>query len=367
MIIYYAPALFLLVSLVFLFVKAKAVDLILAILLIIFVSVVTGSHYFSVSDYENYFDLYKIIPEIDIFKFSDLKYYYGEVGFVYLVSMLKYLKIPFIAFTLILSCISISLKCYFYFKLNRKPLYSVSIYLCLYFILVEFILIRWSVAVGLIVVGYYFIFTNKNIYSKFFLAFSFLFHYFSLIFIVASFFAKKFYSFRCYFTLMVISFLISSVVSISDVSLISSFNTSVTTKIAFYLLEVDTTVGLISRVKVLFYSFFILLYLASVPRNSLDENLKFLINNSMIFIFLSILFFEFPALFQRTTIITDIFCIATIVRIIEIKYSKNALGLFGVLSSLSIFFIVWLFLDVSNSFNVRVWDYKSWFDFMWYY
>lgn len=364
MIIYYAPILFLLISLIFLHVKGKGIQYTLSMLLVFFVTIITGSHYYSVSDYENYAELYSAIPDISALKITDLKYYYGEVGFVYLISLLKYINLPFVLFTLLLSFVSIVLKSYFFFKFNRLVFYSLSIYLCMYFILVEFIVIRWSVAVGLILVGYYFIFLKKRKMGLLFLLSSFVFHYFSLFFILVSFVVNRFFSLKIYICIFVLSVIFSSVLNNLDWGALIGFNTSVTTKIAYYMLEKDTEVGFISRAKLIVFSTLILCYLALTPRGRIDLQLRFLINVSMIFVCFSILFFELPALFQRTTVVTDIFCIATFVRILEDKWKGNSLYFLCVLSFISTMFIIWSLLDVFNSYQVRVWEYKSWFMFL---
>ncbi|WP_434931431.1 EpsG family protein [Shewanella sp. HL-SH5] len=364
MIVYYAPIIFVLVSLVFLFVRARGVNLLLSTILVLFVTFITGSNYYAVSDYDNYIELYNSIPDISVFKFSDLKYYYGEIGFVYLVSLLKYFSIPFVAFTLVLSFISIALKSYFYAEFNKNAFYSISMYLCLYFILVEFIVIRWSVAVAFILVGYCFIFSKKYIYGMFFLLCSSVFHYFSLMFIVLSLFINRFFSFRLYLVSILSVTFVSSLLSLLDLSFISSFDTNISTTIAFYVLEKDTEIGLISRAKVFIYAVIILFYLGFKSRDYIDKSSRFLINSSMIFIFFSILFFEFPALFQRATVITDVFCIATLVRIAECKLKGNIVSLFYILLSFALVFILWSFIDVNNSYNIRVWDYESWSIFL---
>lgn len=364
MIIYYAPIISVLVSLVFLFVKTNGVNLLLSIILVLFVTFLTGSNYYAVSDYENYIELYNSVPDISVFRFADLKYYYGEVGFVYLVSLLKYFSIPFVAFTLVLSFISISLKSYFFAKFNKNAFYSLSMYLCLYFILVEFIVIRWSVAVAFILIGYYLVFSKKYLYGILFLFCASFFHYFSVMFIVLSLFINRFFSFRVYLVSILSVTLLSSLFSLLDLSFISSFDTNVTTKIAFYVLEKDTEIGLISKAKVFIYAAIILSYLGFKNHGYIDKSSRFLINGSLIFIFFSILFIEFPALFQRATVITDIFCIATLVRLTELKCKGKIVSLFYSLFFFALVFIIWSYFDVNNSYNIRVWDYESWSIFL---
>lgn len=343
--------------------KRRISNFLVSGLFVLFVSIATGTNYNSVADYASYVDIYNTTPVI--FNFSDVSRQYGEIGFLFIISIFKSFGAPFVLFALFCSFLSIYIKSYFIFKFVKRSVYVLALYLCLYLILVEFIVIRWSVAASFVLLGYYYKYKSNTKLSILSFAFSLCFHYFSLLFILLSFFIPIKWSWSRYVLLISLSLLFGIFANNIILFAANLYPVGSLGRLAYYISNPDTKIGLFSFLKITMYLILIFFYAYKKSKCKVDFSSDFLMKCAFLSLSAAIIFANIPVLFSRTMVLGDIFAILVIVKMIEADSSRAFNRL--MLIVLGVVYMAWCLMDVINSINSdRVTEYSSWIEFLFY-
>ena len=88
---------------------------------------------------------------------------YGEPGYLILNSLVKTLGGSFVLVSALCTATSISLKLFFFRKFCQFAALSLSLYLCIHFLTIEFIQIRWAVASSFLLLAFYLMHAGRNL------------------------------------------------------------------------------------------------------------------------------------------------------------------------------------------------------------
>lgn len=360
MILYYFPILGVFFSFLALF--HPLFKHIVVFLILTFVIVFCGLRYDSDTDFILYLELFRSTPPIDMLSFKAIKTLYGEPGYILLTSFIRYLELDFVVVTLLFSLTSILLKLYVSYKLSRYYFYVVSIYLCLSFITVEFIELRWSISSSILILSIYFLSIDKKNKAVFLIVFSSMFQYFSILYFCIFFVKKKKIAFINF--LFLFSFLMALFYKTFGVSVGFVFDTDIYIVRRFlrYLNNPESSLGLFSYLKVIFY-FFSFKFIEHYFVNENDQN-QFLKKMSVFLLSISLLLSFIPLLFYRAMVIADFI---SILYLFNLLY-KVRTCYFKVLYifMISILFSTWSYLDVKNYYaSSYIYEYSSWLRFLW--
>tara|TARA_R110001583_G_scaffold107898_1_gene256605 strand:- start:15273 stop:16373 length:1101 start_codon:yes stop_codon:yes gene_type:complete len=361
MLIYYIPIYITFISSFIFLLNDKKIEFVAIILITCFVALISGMRLYSDIDFNGYIELYNHTPFLVDFNLSTVEHLYGELGYLFITSAIKSAGADFVVVTLLFSLLSIGLKSYFFFRFTDAACIGLSFYLCISFITVEFITLRWSIASSLIILGYYKLYKGHFHTAFLFLLSSVLFHYFSIAFIALT-LLMKINNFNLIKLGFVSAFVVGLLLKVGGQSFnLANDNSVYMVQTLFrYLNTPDSNVGLFSYLKALFIPLLYILYtLVKKGGAPMDYKIKFLAKWSFVFTSFAFLFASIPIFFFRISVISDLFSLALLINIarlekrIEIRYL--------LIFIISVFFSVWCFLDVNNNISgQRIFEYETW-------
>ncbi|PSB83910.1 hypothetical protein C5F63_17800 [Photobacterium damselae subsp. damselae] len=342
---YYSVLYITLLSCFFVLLDRRSYNIFLICAISLFISFVSGLRAFSDADYLNYFNMYHLVPTLLNINLMDYRNLYGEPGYITFESFLKTIGAPFYILTICASFFSIFTKSYVIVKLSKNVFFIIlPIYLCFHFITIEVIQIRWAIATSIIIFSYY-LFLSGKVKRSFLLFFiSFLFHYFSVVFILPLFFIKK-KMFKIINVLLIFSVLFSLFSFFDIKSLILSTNINsfgvIGAKLSYYVSENGSHIGAILLIKT--YALLIISYFIFIKNKT---NLGYLV--IALNIVLNMMTF-LPLLFFRTMVVVDFFSLVLVINYINANYFWRFK--FPILLVLLLCSSLWAINDV--------WNYKA--------
>lgn len=353
--VYFMPALFIVVTP---FLSGRLLNILFLAFLVYYVTVISGFRQHSDVDYIGYVNIFSEVPVVADFTLSAVKNIYGEVGFLFLNSLVKSLGGDFYIVTFTAALISIFGKAYFASKLCKNSAFLLSAYLCFHFITTEFIELRWSIASTFCIISMYFYYFKNSFNLGFvFFALAVLFHYFSLVVIII-FLVSKFPT-RFLIAVAVASFVISFFYSgrFTGLGVETPYDQFYLMRRLFrYLNDPESKIGYFSFLRLGGYIFLILVALYIKPSGAY---LSYgLIKLALSCLTVSIVFTIVPILYYRSMIFTDLICLAVLLLLVS-SFSP-ALRLCG-LMTLSIPLMFWCYFDyVNTSSSGKILPYTSW-------
>ena len=363
MTVYHLPIIFVLLAAFVSIARTKIGEQLLISIIVLLVVTIAGLRYYSDVDYSGYLDLFENTPALHLSIFSELTYLYGEPGYLLISSLFQSMGLGFFALTLVFSFISISLKTHVVLQTVENPSVVIAFYLCLYFITVEFIEMRWSVASAIICSAFYLHSKNRKIVSLSVLLVASTVHYFS-----ASYFALLLLSsvakLKWCLALAFTSLAIAISYKFFDLSFFSSLETDVyvIAKFLRYLNDPKSSLGFFSYLKVFMYLIYYSCYYYK-SQNQAENNISAAISLSCILLSFSLLISFLPILFYRSMVIADFFSLIAVVSIV-FSYKNVKERALNVVA-LSALFSTWSYLDVKNYYNAGyIFDYSTWLSFI---
>ncbi|KKO47845.1 hypothetical protein VT06_14730 [Arsukibacterium sp. MJ3] len=321
---------------------------------------ITGTRWFSDADFEGYFYIYQEVPLLESFNIESTRHIYGEIGYLFFVSLFKTLGLHFTVFVFSASVTSILLKYYFLSRFNLGY-FAFSIYLLISFVSVEFIELRWSVSISFILLAYYYgLFHKRILLVLIFFIFSLMFHYYSVLFIALFFLLLVVRSSYFYFVAFYISLLAAFYIYINGFN----FNANVDSDLYLierffrYLNDPDSKVGLFSILKVLYFLSFYH-FMSWLGKSILFSATERIALFAFLLIYSVALCFSFvPVFYFRASAVGDLFGLVMI--FIASGRIKNVSKRILLLFVFSIPFLLWFLIDISNSFDSeRIFNYSS--------
>lgn len=354
-------------SLIIFYLSSKRIDFLLSIFIFVFFTLFAGLRYCVDVDYGSYWNIYNSTPVFDSFNADTIRELQGEVGFLMVLSILKSVEIPFFMFVLFSSFFSLWGKIHFFKATVGYSALATSLYMCFYFINIEFITIRWALSTSFIILGYYYIFYKNSFLVFCFFILSVLFHYYSLLFILIAFLPLQKINIFNYFILFSITSIVSMFVKFAGFSIDFELGNSdiyLISKISRYLTNIQSNVGVISILKVLlftltFYYFYI------TQRNIFNDRLNcYLLRLTMVIFTICMALVNIPVFFQRGIVVGDILAIALMLRLLSQSNSHvgfKAVKLYG----FTFVCMLWCAIDINSKLNVgTISQYKNWLQFL---
>ena len=356
---FYSPLLFWFIAAIRLFFNSFHVKFFYLVSLLLLVLIV-GTRWFVAADFEGYYEIYEQVPLLSEFSVDSTKHIYGEIGYLFIISIFKTFGLHFSFFILVLSVLSICLK-YFFLSRFAHGFFAFSIYLLVSFISVELIEVRWSVSIAFILLAYYHgFFHDKKYWPAVFFFFSVLFHYYSILFIIVFFMLRFFRNFSSYYVVFGGALLSAFYIYLNGFAVNASSESELYVLQRFfrYLNDPDSKVGIFSILKIiyflLFYYFLRWLYRLNRPE---DIEKKALL--AFLLIYSIALFFSFvPVFYFRASAIADFFGLIMVFSVISRLRAKTSKIILPVVFSFP--FLLWFMIDVSNSFiSNRIFNFSS--------
>lgn len=358
MIVFNLPILLLYISVLLL--SNRKLQNIVSFVTVLLITAVSGTRYYSDIDYRAYIDLFNETPILADLTLTDILILYGEPGYLIFTSLVKSIGFDFVAVTILFSMVSISIKLHVCARLVRNYFIAFSLFLCLHFVTVEFIELRWALSSALVMLAIFFEFKNKRKLFLIYITLAIIFHYFSLLFLCVPFF--RIISFRKGVLVFFLSFLIALSYKVTSPSLSYSVDSEIyiIRRLFRYLNDPDSSVGLFSYLRIFMYLIFIhTVYLFRERFTAFDIELA---KYSSLLISLSLIISFVPLLYFRSMVISDFFMILVMINVIfKFRLVYRCFFIVG----LSILFSIWNVIDVSNYQAAGyIFEYKSWFSFL---
>ncbi|ASI89246.1 EpsG family protein [Vibrio mediterranei] len=139
----------------------------LTYLVILFLALAVGLRGQVDADYLNYLDMYHRAPMFDLgLSFDDYSHIHGDILYLYVNSIFKSLNLDFSSLLLVVALVSLFLKYSIASKYVRNVNLSMALYLSFAYFLVEFIQIRWGLAISFSAASIYYLSKNKYVVSS---------------------------------------------------------------------------------------------------------------------------------------------------------------------------------------------------------
>jgi hypothetical protein len=332
----------------------------MSMLFVVSVSLICGARFFSDVDYGPYVELFNETPKFQDITASDFIVLYGEPGYLAFTSIVKSIGFEFVAVTMLFSIVSIVIKMYVASRVVRQYLLVVSLYLCLHFITVEFIELRWALSSSLVIMAIYNEISKRSKLAFLLIIFASIFHYFSLFFLAVLFF--RFFSLKSAGYFFVSSFLVALLYKFITPSIGYSGDSEVymIRRLFRYINEPESSVGVFSYLRIVMYFSFYVMF--SLFCNSASSSDKSLAKVAVLLLSCSLLISFVPLLYFRSMVVSDFFAISLLVIFMQnLNFNYRILFTFF----LSILFCTWNILDAKNYEAAGyIYNYQSWFKFL---
>ncbi len=360
--VYYAPVLFTLWALIAQIRRNRQIEITVLAVGAGAIALIAGLRWYSGVDYAPYVEMYNDNPLLSDLNRDSISGLYGEAGYLALTAVFKTLGLEFVLLAFACALSSLLLKSIVVYKLSRHASLALCLYLCLHFITIEFIQMRWAVATALLALGFCYQYMRKYKAAVLCFALSLVFHYYSPLFWgVAVLVTMKGY--RRFYLLFLVSILAAVFLKIDYVSqfLISDSDIYVLTRITRYATGPDTPVGALSYVKLVMYPviyIFCVWLRPSYPWKTDGLNL-FLFKLSLVSLSVTLAVSFIPVLHARATVIADFFAIIWIVNALDRALSGGARTV--AFAGLGALYCTWYLIDMSNYVNAgRLFEYHTW-------
>ena len=362
MLVYFAPVLFLAWALVSQIRGSKREDLRALAACTFTIALIAGLRWYSESDYEPYVEIYNDTPTLSQFNQESIASVYGEAGYLFVSAIFKSFGGGFYLLAFVCAFAAMFLKSAVVRRLSEHASLAMSLYLCLHFITIEFIQMRWAVAAGLLSLGFCFQYLRRYKAAVLCFALAPAFHYFSILFWFVSLLVtmKGYKRFYLLFLGSVLGGLLLKLDYFYDFLMIQS-DMNVVTRFTEYVKNPDYNFGLFSYAKVVMYPAIYALcvwYRPAFPWKTDRLNL-FLFKLSFVSLSATLLGSFFPVLFLRTVVVADFFSIIWILNVMDKALDREArLVSFGALGAL---FGAWYLVDLANYMHSGyLRDYRTW-------
>ncbi len=351
---------------------------IFTLVFVLILSLFAGLRYFSGADYEPYYELFKEIPDLSNFIFSDFYAYPYEPIFLIINSFFKlFISQPYF-FLFIISVFSIFSKYIIAHKMTEYSALALLIYYSSFFFNSEFIQIRWALSLSFIYISLYLYLKNRFLYSTLFALIATLTHVTASIVLLVVVILNVFYLFslemkvRKLFFMVFISFLLSFTFNL--VSFLLAFLEIITSnnyfivKLFGYLSnakeEISINVFLMWLLPCISLSFFY--YFPQSKKYLIDDSVnKSILNLYCIFISICFICSDFYVFSQRLYLVPLFLYSILITRLIKSCFSNKSVIVINLF--LVFIFSSFLLLSFFSSYNSgNIWSYTTWLNY-WIY
>lgn len=340
--------------------ESKLAGRLVLVLTALLTIVISGFRWGSDVDHMDYARMFAETPSLENFNQDSIYEIHGEPGYLLLSSLVKSFGLDFVTLSLLCVIVSICLKIYVGSKFTSHASLAIVLYLCLHFVTIEFIQIRWAVASAIIIQAYYYQYQKRYKLSIVFLMLAFSFHYYSAIYIIVSLIVelKK----DIYFNIVVLILVVLGLhLMVTDfIYLGTNQSDAYIMKRAFrYLNDPQSQLGIFSFIKLAMVPGVYYFLKSRYPAIVQDETTEFLKRIAFSSIAITVLMSFVPLMHYRAAVVSDFFSLLLFARLVEMgmdRYDRIIL-----VTSFLVLFTVWYLIDISYYIQAdRLYEYRTW-------
>lgn len=311
-------------------------------------------------DYEGYALLFAETPVLSNFTPDTVSELYGEPGYLFLSSLLRSAGLGFFTLTFLCAAFAVIAKALVIQRFVRSAGIVLFLYLCIHFITIEFIQMRWAVASALIALAFSFQYQRRLVPTLMCLGIAFSFHYFSIVFFVVAALLEIRREGHLYMLLLVFGALAAFAAWRGfEIPLGLEVDAYILQRAIRYVTDSLSTIGLMSYIKVLAYPLAYLALTAGRPALHIDPATGFLRRLSVVCVAFTLALSIVPVMHHRTVVLADLFSLMLLVRVIELRFTP--VERLTALAALSIPYASWFVLDISANFAANtLYEFSTW-------
>jgi hypothetical protein len=350
MIVYAFPALLAIVAYVVYLSGDRRRDVQLVVATSVVVVLVSGLRWGSDADFLDYLGIFEETPSLRHFNPESIQAIYGEPGYLLLNSAFRSLSLDFYVLTLACALLSISVKALVSSKLSRHASLTLALYLCIHFITIEFIQIRWAVASSLLILAFYLQYRRKLWATALCLLGAVGFHYFSVVFLLVGLLleVRGTKAFAGLVLLLGVSGLVVGPL-LSTMGLAAGGEAYILERALRYLSEELSSIGPLSYLKLAAYvGIYAAVRLAGRDAGApADERARFLSRITFSTLALTLFVSFVPIMHHRAVVIADFFAIIFVVDAIETHAGRHMAP--RLVLALVALLVTWFAFDLRNA------------------
>ena len=158
-----------------------------------------------------------MVPPLSEFSLNAVKYVHGELGFLFTISIFKYLEVNDYVFMFTLSVISILTKAYFFLRTSDNPVFCFAIYIAAMSLTFEFVQIRYALSMSFIFLSFLAFQERRFKWFFVFSLFAASLHYFAVLGVIFVLLSGFHFNRLILFFLAIIIYYISSMFPFNDI------------------------------------------------------------------------------------------------------------------------------------------------------
>jgi hypothetical protein len=325
---------------------------------------ISGLRWASDVDHLEYADMFAVNPELTNFNRESIWDLHGEPGYLLVSAILKSLGMDFVVLSVACAVFAIGAKAWVARRFAPSASLALCLYLCIHFVTIEFIQIRWAVASAFIALAIYYQFNRRFSVVAALLALATSFHYFSAFFVLVCLLAEVRKASYFYALVTLIS-LLGMLLAMQGTVISAPFesNLYVVKRIFSYLSDPLSDVGPLSYAKLAMIPFTYALLVKSFPSVAKLPETDFLRRITFASIAATLLLSFVPLMHFRAVVLADFFGLLLIMRMLDGRVEQ--LARFAIMAVFSCLYAVWYVLDVGNYIAAdRLYEYRSWMQFL---
>lgn len=360
MAIYYFVLMLLPLSLTASLVKSRDAGT-LVLLITTFVAIaISGLRWASDVDHLDYAEMFVETPDLGHFNQESIWDLHGEPGYLLVSSIIKSLGMSFVVLSVACAVFALSVKAWVASRFSRSASLAFCLYLCIHFVTIEFIQIRWAVAAALIALAVYHQLHRRLFVTAALLALATSFHYFAALFALVCLLAEVRKA-SIFYTVVVLTSLLGLAVALEGPVIPAALDSDVyVIKRTFrYLTDPLSDVGLLSYAKLAMFPLAYAFLVKRYPSVAKEPTTAFLSRIAFASMATTLLVSFVPLMHFRAVVLSDFFSLLLLMRLLDHRVEPLERGV--ILSIFSGLYAVWFVLDIGNYIAAdRLYDYRSW-------
>jgi hypothetical protein len=325
---------------------------------------ISGLRWASDVDHLEYAAMFAETPELINFNQESISDLHGEPGYLLVSAILKSLGIDFVVLSVACAVFAIGAKAWVARRFSPNASLALCLYLCIHFITIEFIQIRWAVASAIIALAIYHQFNRRLFAAAALLALATTFHYFAALFVLVCLLAEVRRA-SYFYALVALTSLVGMLLAMGGTVMpeASESNLYVVKRIFRYLIDPLSDVGMLSYAKLAMFPLTYALLAKCFPSVTKVPVTDFLRRITFASIAATLLLSFVPLMHFRAVVLADFFGLLLMVRMLDGRIGQ--LARFGILAIFSVLYAVWYVLDIGNYIAAdRLYEYRSWLQFL---
>lgn len=315
------------------------------------------------ADYLPYREMYQQVPTLPGMSWDAISSIYGETGYLLATSALKTAGVDYFLAFAIFAVIAVSTKYLVALRVSSAAAYVMALYLCIHYVTIEIIQIRWAIASSIIIYAYVAYFYGQPRLALAALAAACLLHYYSIVYVLL------YFAVRLPRIILLVALFFAFLIPVllrPDMlafGFLESSDLYVARRAVRYFQEGLSQVGLLSYARhILFFA--MLLFLRSVTQheNRTFSKLDDYIERVSLVVFAAAIGVSFiPIMYFRSAVLSDFFMAMLAVIYLQ-RIPQPATRVFIALVVI-IPHVLWAFIDIKNYAEVsRLLPYQSWLE-----